>query len=491
MPMLEAFLVSTGLVALAEIGDKTQLLSLVLSARLRKPWPIVAGILVATLLNHGAAGALGAWITHAVGESLMTKIVGVSFLAMAAWVLVPDKLDDKGSERNRGGVFLTTATLFFIAEMGDKTQVATVMLAARYESLVAVVLGTTLGMMLANVPVVFFGDAIAKRFPLATVRKVTAVLFAVLGIFALIPQAHAQELTVAAGATRTQDARDTTYAWLISYSHELSPHLTASYAYRNKGHVPSHHRDGHSVQLWASTAREWDADGFALRAGVGPYRFFDTTAAENPLGYADAHGWGAIYSLAATWRPPGRRWAWELRAEHIRARASFDSTLVMLGATYELDQDGSLRRNAPARTFGPHENEVALMGGQTIVNSFASEGARAYLVEYRRTLAPAVRATLGWVNEGDARLIRRNGAIALVWLEPSFGDDRFTMGVGVGPYVAVDHYAGSEPSVQALIGTTLSYHVARAWTARISWYRVSSNYDRDSDIIVAGVGYRF
>jgi len=183
--LIEAFLVSTGLVALAEIGDKTQLLSLVLAARFRRPWPIVAGILAATLANHAAAGALGAWITHAVGEAAMTRIVGVSFLAMAAWVLVPDKLDASGAERNRGGVFLTTVSLFFIAEMGDKTQVATVMLAARYESLASVVLGTTFGMMIANVPVVFFGDALARKVPLAIVRKVTALSFAILGIVAL------------------------------------------------------------------------------------------------------------------------------------------------------------------------------------------------------------------------------------------------------------------------------------------------------------------
>ena len=183
--MPEAFLVSTGLVALAEIGDKTQLLSLVLAARFRKPWPIVAGILAATLANHAMAGALGAWITSMVGAGVMTKIVGVSFLAMAAWALVPDKLDEPGAQRSRGGVFLTTVTMFFIAEMGDKTQVATVMLAARYASLAAVVLGTTFGMLLANVPVVFFGDAIAKRVPLGIVRKVTAAAFAVLGALAI------------------------------------------------------------------------------------------------------------------------------------------------------------------------------------------------------------------------------------------------------------------------------------------------------------------
>jgi Ca2+/H+ antiporter, TMEM165/GDT1 family len=157
----------------------------VLAARFRKPWPIVAGILAATLANHAAAGALGAWITTLVGAGTMAKIVGGSFIAMAIWVLIPDKLGDIGAGKPRGGVFVTTAILFFIAEMGDKTQVATVMLAARYESLWAVVLGTTLGMLLANAPVVFFGDALAKRVALGIVRKVTAAAFAMLGIVAL------------------------------------------------------------------------------------------------------------------------------------------------------------------------------------------------------------------------------------------------------------------------------------------------------------------
>jgi Ca2+/H+ antiporter, TMEM165/GDT1 family len=184
---MEAFLVSTGLVALAEIGDKTQLLSLVLAARYRKPWPIVLGILAATLLNHAFAAGFGAWIANVMGPVWMSRVVGASFLIMAAWILVPDKLDDAGVVDKAGhGVFFTTAVMFFLAEMGDKTQVATVVLGARYESLVQVVLGTTFGMMLANVPVVFFGDAIARLVPVMVVRRVTAVAFAVLGIYALL-----------------------------------------------------------------------------------------------------------------------------------------------------------------------------------------------------------------------------------------------------------------------------------------------------------------
>jgi putative Ca2+/H+ antiporter (TMEM165/GDT1 family) len=183
---MEAFFVSTGIVALAEMGDKTQLLSLVLAARFRKPWPIVLGILVATLANHGLAGAVGSWVTTMVGPTALRWVLGASFLAMAVWMLIPDKFDDEeGDSAPRMGVFLTTVVAFFLAEMGDKTQIATVMLAAQYNAWFAVVAGTTLGMMLANAPVVWLGDAITKRVPLRMVHIVSAVIFATLGLIAL------------------------------------------------------------------------------------------------------------------------------------------------------------------------------------------------------------------------------------------------------------------------------------------------------------------
>jgi len=183
---LETVLVSTGLVALAEIGDKTQLLAIVLAARFRQPLPIVAGIFVATLLNHAGAAALGylvaRWLTGAVFQSL----VGVAFLAMAGWALIPDKADDgAGAAKGRYGVFFTTLVCFFLVEIGDKTQIATSLLAAQYRSIVPVTLGTTLGMMLANVPAVFLGEAVTRVVPLKYVRIGAAVLFALLGAWIL------------------------------------------------------------------------------------------------------------------------------------------------------------------------------------------------------------------------------------------------------------------------------------------------------------------
>jgi putative Ca2+/H+ antiporter (TMEM165/GDT1 family) len=178
---MEAFLASTGIVALAEMGDKTQLLAFLLAARFRQPWPIIAGILAATLVNHGLAGALGAWITTAVSPAILRWVLGASFLAVAAWTLIPDKIDDEQSPATRWGVFGTTLVAFFLAEMGDKTQVATVMMAAHYAAPLVVVIGTTLGMLVADVPAVFIGDKLSARLPLKTIRLVDASLFALLG----------------------------------------------------------------------------------------------------------------------------------------------------------------------------------------------------------------------------------------------------------------------------------------------------------------------
>ena len=179
---MEALLTSTGLVALAEIGDKTQLLSLALASRYRKPWPIIAGILVATLANHALAGGLGAWVARLVSPQALRWVLAASFFAMAAWMLVPDKLDAGKTGAGRFGVFAATTVAFFLVEMGDKTQIATVALAARYSELWAVVAGTTVGMLLANAPVVLLGERLMKRLPVGLVHKVAASVFIVLGI---------------------------------------------------------------------------------------------------------------------------------------------------------------------------------------------------------------------------------------------------------------------------------------------------------------------
>ena len=182
---MDAFLVSTAIVALAEIGDKTQLLAFILAARFRRPWPIVLGILVATLANHAFAAAVGTWLTTLMGPHTLRWVLGLSFIAMAAWTLIPDKLDEEEARLPRLGVFGATLVAFFLAEMGVKTQIATVALAAQYQALVAVVAGTTLGMMIANVPAVLLGDRIATRMPVKLVHGIAAAIFLGLGIATL------------------------------------------------------------------------------------------------------------------------------------------------------------------------------------------------------------------------------------------------------------------------------------------------------------------
>lgn len=183
---MESLLVSTGVVALAEIGDKTQLLAFILAARFKKPVPIILGILAATIVNHGLAGALGAWITSSVSPEILRWVLGLSFIGMAIWTMIPDKIEEEETQvAKRFGVFGATLITFFLAEMGDKTQIATVAMAAHYASPLMVVIGTTLGMLIADVPAVFVGDKLASKIPMKLVHSIAATIFALLGVATL------------------------------------------------------------------------------------------------------------------------------------------------------------------------------------------------------------------------------------------------------------------------------------------------------------------
>lgn len=183
---MESLLVSTGVVALAEIGDKTQLLAFILAARFKKPVPIIAGILLATIVNHGLAGALGAWITASIRPDILRWALGLSFIGMAIWTLIPDKIEEETQIARRFGVFGATLITFFLAEMGDKTQIATVAMAAHYSLPLMVVIGTTLGMLIADVPAVFAGEKLANKIPMKLVHSIAAAIFAGLGVATLL-----------------------------------------------------------------------------------------------------------------------------------------------------------------------------------------------------------------------------------------------------------------------------------------------------------------
>ena len=184
---MESLLISTGVVALAEIGDKTQLLAFILAARFKKPVPIILGILAATIVNHGLAGALGAWITSAVSLDILRWVLGLSFIGMAFWTMIPDKIEEEETQvAKRFGVFGATLITFFLAEMGDKTQIATVAMAAHYAAPFMVVIGTTLGMLIADVPAVLVGNKLANKIPMKLVHSIAAAIFALLGVATLL-----------------------------------------------------------------------------------------------------------------------------------------------------------------------------------------------------------------------------------------------------------------------------------------------------------------
>jgi Ca2+/H+ antiporter, TMEM165/GDT1 family len=183
---MDPFFVSTASVAMGELGDKTQLLSLILATRLRKPLPIIAGIFVATLVNHLIACSVGEWVGTLITPNILRWVLGISFLAVAVWALIPDKMDEDVKTQGSYGVFALTAVTFFLAEMGDKTQIIALALAAKYDALVAVVAGTTLGMMIVNVPTVLFADRAMKWIPVKVVRVIAAIIYAILGVMTLL-----------------------------------------------------------------------------------------------------------------------------------------------------------------------------------------------------------------------------------------------------------------------------------------------------------------
>jgi hypothetical protein len=301
--------------------------------------------------------------------------------------------------------------------------------------------------------------------------------------------AAAQEISFLGGAMKSDNPDAHSYAWMLSYTHDLNENFAASFTWLNEGHVPNHHRDGHSVQLWARST--FLDPRFTLGVGAGPYRYFDTTVANNGGSYSDAHGWGGMYSLAARWQTSGSMY-YEARINRVGGGKDIDSTEFLVGLGWKLDQDGAAIYDEARGGGAAKRNELTLFLGQTIVNSFESEHSVASSLEYRRAFTPVIRGSVAWINEGDARLIRRNGVTAQGWLEPSFSGDRFSLGVGAGAYIAVDQYRQGDHGAFAsgIITMTTAYHW-RDWTARFSWHRIVSNYDRDSDIMLLGVGRRF
>jgi len=310
----------------------------------------------------------------------------------------------------------------------------------------------------------------------------------VAALAALLPfGVAAQDLTLAGGHIQGNDPEGDGAAWWTGYTHDLPGPLFAGVGYLNEGHLPGHHRDGTAAFIGLRNDIPWHGLVFALAAG--PYRYFDTRKAQDPEGFRDAHGWGALYSASASWTPKGSRWFYEVRLARVEADHHPDTSLLLVGVGAKLDQDSTFGRADPPRAKGGRDELVGYLGA-TIVNDFESPHSFSNSVEYRHAFTPAVRASLAWINEGDARLIRRNGVALQGWLEPTFNNGQFSMGLGFGPYISVDDYHPGRHSI-GLLSWTLSHRLTRSWNARFTWHRSVSDDDRDSDIILLGVGYQF
>lgn len=321
------------------------------------------------------------------------------------------------------------------------------------------------------------------------------VIFAISLLFSF--QAWAQELNLLAGGMRDSASKESSYAWALDYRHGIGENLAFTLSWTNEGHVTGHHRDGQSVQLWGRT-NIFDRR-LSLSAGAGPYRYYDTTRAGAGAGFSDDHGWGGILSVAATYYTKSG-FLYELRANRILTGHSIDTTSVLFGVGYQLERPPSQGPYARA----PHQlvntttgNEVAILVGQTIVNSFQSDRNTAQAVEYRKGLSTHIDWTVGLLNEGDNRLIRRNGIITQLWAVHEFFGDRLALGVGLGPYFAIDRRRAPNPGegqnvpVSAMVSTTAAVRLNPRLFLRGTWNRVATNYSRDADVVMMGVGYRF
>lgn len=301
-------------------------------------------------------------------------------------------------------------------------------------------------------------------------------------------------MSVLTGPLVSDSARS--YSWEGSYREGLGRYAAWSFSWVNEGHIPDHHRDGNALQLWGrlplSNRR------FELSAGAGPYRYFDTTAAREGNEYSNTHGWGALWSVRAAYYFD-RRWIAQIQLNHIEAFGGRDTTALLIGAGYQLDASNGpgARDFAPSRASNVTGNEVTVMVGETVLNSYASETAVSESVEYRRGIARYVDVTASYLHEGGDFQPRRDGLAAQLWATRAFFNDRLTLSAGAGPYLAVTQNSDTSGSptgdgrVSVLVSMSASYRFDQRWLARVTWNRVVTRYDRDTDVIEAGIGMRF
>ncbi len=308
------------------------------------------------------------------------------------------------------------------------------------------------------------------------------------------PCANAQEFSLLAGPLFS--ASETTYSWNGTYREGLGRFAAWSFSWLNEGHLSGHHRDGQALQAWGRLPL-WN-DRVELSAGAGPYRYFDTTAASAGGDYSNTHGWGVLGSLRAAYYFD-RRWIAIAQLNHVHAFGGPNTTALMLGVGYQLEVSGERgpRQRPEPRTSKVTHDELTVMFGKTILNSDKSESAKAGSLEYRRGLGRYVDVSASYLHEGGHIQSRRDGIAAQLWATRAFFDDSLTLSAGLGPYVAINQTDQlpqdrmGDGRVSALFAVSASYRFGSRWVARVTWNRVVTRYNRDTDVIEGGIGVRF
>jgi len=295
--------------------------------------------------------------------------------------------------------------------------------------------------------------------------------------------ARGRELYLLGGKDTETDRGESSYSWQLGYTQQLAPHLASSFSYLNEGHFLDHRRDGYSLQLWART--DLLEDRLSLGAGAGPYLFFDTT---NGAGgdYINKHGWRGLVSLDATWHTESNL-LFLVRSNYSIGDSDPDTISALAGIGYQFENEGR-DRTVP---WEKANNEITFLAGQTIVNSKESQRSVALSIEYRHALLRHMDWTLALLDEGDTRLNRRDGIVTQLWATQELHRNRITVSAGGGAYFDIKHNHSSGSAVLAIIALSTSYRMTPHWALRINWSRVISDNDRDTDVLLAGLGYRF
>ncbi len=297
--------------------------------------------------------------------------------------------------------------------------------------------------------------------------------------------AEAEELYALGGITASTAPAGTSYAWQLEYRQLFHNRMAWNFSYLNEGHVPGHHRDGPLTQLWFLTGAM--KGRISLGAGAGPYFYFDTVRTQaGGCPYTDDHGWGAVVSLSASWRVLGP-WLMQLRGNWVAVGSGPDSFSMLAGLGYALDAPRGGKTPAPGR------NEVVLFAGQTFASSFSREGSFSAALEYRRSLPSHFEWTISWLDEGHNNALGdRSGLVSQLWLSQSYLAGRLSLGIGLGPYLFIEKSGTPDDDrVAAVAGMTVAYRPGSCWVLRFTWNRVVAGDHGDSDVFIAGAGYRF